>query len=140
MEKLNLQIPKIEKHIGLTNSLLDSIQHDLEQSEANKKRKEQENIQRQIQLNEMIQKIVENTAYLPEMVGLIRKNNEINEEMLELFNEMTNVLKAKNAEEAKSIVMDVVEKAKNTKDALDAMSSLLTYGKLLIKLVFPDSN
>ncbi|MDF2039856.1 hypothetical protein P2R12_23220 [Cytobacillus oceanisediminis] len=101
--------------------------------------KEEQRIQREVQLNEMIQQIVANTAYLPEMVGLIRKNNEINEEMLGLFQEMTEVLKAQTVEEAEGIVKSVVGKAQETNDALDAMSGLLSYGKLLIKLMFPES-
>lgn len=94
--------------------------------------------QREIQLNQMIQQIVENTAYLPEMVGLVRKNNEINEEMLALFQEMTDVMKAQTPEEAEGIIKNVVSKAMETNDALDAASGLLNYGKLLYKFVFPE--
>lgn len=103
-----------------------------------KELKEEQRIQREVQLNDMIQQIVANTAYLPEMVGLIRKNNKVNEEMLGLFQEMTGVLKAQTVEEAEGIVKTVVGKAQETNDALDAMSGLLNYGKLLIKLAFPD--
>ena len=104
-----------------------------------KELKAQEKEAREIQLINMIQQVVVNTAYLPEMVGLIRKNNEVNEEMLELFQEMTSILKAQSKEEAEKIVLNVIEKAKNTNDALDAMTSLLNYGKILINLVFTDS-
>lgn len=101
--------------------------------------KERVKEQREIQLNQMIQQIVENTAYLPEMVGLVRKNNEINEEMLTLFQEMTEVMKAQTPEEAEGIIKNVVAKAMETNDALDAASGLLNYGKLLMKFAFPEA-
>ncbi|UAL53501.1 hypothetical protein [Metabacillus dongyingensis] len=100
--------------------------------------KQQAKEQREIQLNQMIQQIVENTAYLPEMVGLVRKNNEVNEEMLALFQEMTEVMKAQTPEEAEGIIKNVVTKAMETNDALDAASGLMNYGKLLLKLMFPE--
>ncbi|PWW20217.1 hypothetical protein DFO73_11631 [Cytobacillus oceanisediminis] len=119
--------------------MLDRINRLKEMERQEQELKQQQKEQREMQLNEMIQQIVANTAYLPEMVGLIRKNNEINEEMLGLFQEMTEVLKAQTVEEAEGIVKTVVGKAQETNDALDAMSGLLSYGKLLIKLMFPES-
>ncbi len=117
---------------------LNALEQELAKQRKYKEAKEFERVQREVHLNEMTQQIVQNTAFLPEMVGLIRKNNEVNEEMLALFHEMTNLLKARTKEEAEDIVKDVVGKAKDTNDALDAMSGLLSYGKILIKLMFPE--
>ncbi|MGG6362658.1 hypothetical protein ACQ5SI_26285 [Peribacillus frigoritolerans] len=124
---------KVMEAIANSNRLKDIEKHE-------QQLKEQEKEMRDQQLLKLVEQIMKNTAYLPEMVGLVRKNNEINEGMLELFKEMTNVLRAQSQEEAQNIVLDVVEKAKNTNDALEAMSGLLNYGKLLINLVFPDSD
>lgn len=91
---------------------------------------------REIELNKLVSQVVENTAYLPQIVNLIRKNNEINTEMLELFKEINEVLKAKNKEEAESIIKSVVLKAKDLNDGVAAMSSLINYGTMLIKFMF----
>lgn len=125
-------------YMGIDNSM-EELNQEIVKSLAEKEAKEQERVEREVELNKLTKQIVQNTAYLPELVGLIRKNNEVNEEMLDLMKEMTDVLKAQTVEEAESVVKDIVTKAKDTKDGLDAMSGLLSYGKLLIKLMFPES-
>ncbi|BDG37254.1 hypothetical protein [Saccharococcus caldoxylosilyticus] len=144
ISNLKINIPEIQKPVlkmpEIDISAITKVTKEIEQKHREIAIKQQEKEEREKQLLLLVEQIMKNTAYLPEMVGLIRKNNEINEEMLELFKEMTNVLKAQTEEEAKGIVMDIIEKAKNTNDALDAISGLINYGKLLIKLMFPESN
>ncbi|MGP4071298.1 hypothetical protein ACTWQB_01940 [Piscibacillus sp. B03] len=130
------------ERLNLHDSTYKSLEHAnkvLDKYNSERIAKEQAREQREIQLNQMIEQIADNTAFLPEMVGLIRKNNELNEEMLDLYKEMMNVMKAESKEEAENMVMDVVEKAKNTNDSLNAMSNLMNYGRVLIKLMFPES-
>ncbi|TYS87501.1 hypothetical protein [Rossellomorea aquimaris] len=111
----------------------------MREMQRNKLLKEQEAEQREIEMHEMTKQIAENTSHLPDMVGLIRKGNEVNEEILELYKEMMNVTKAQTVEEAESVIKKVVSKAQDTNDAIETMSSLINYGKMLLKLSFPDS-
>lgn len=101
-----------------------------------KEQKEQEAIKREVELNEMTKQIVENTSHLKEMVDLIRDNNKVNEEILELYKEMLNVTKAQSEEEAKNIVWEVAEKAKQSNEAISSVTGLLKFGELLIGTMF----
>jgi membrane-associated HD superfamily phosphohydrolase len=130
----------------MTNNLMDSInnvnnhfrklENQMAETMALKVQKEQDAMQRDIQLNEMTKQIVKNTSVLPEMVGLIRENNKINIEMLELHKEMLNVLKAQTEEEAKNIVWDVAEKAKKANETISSVMSLMKFGMKLVETMF----
>lgn len=62
-------------------------------------------------------------------LGLIRKNNNINKEML-------NVTTAQTEKEAKNIIWDVAEKAKSLNQNISAISSLMKYGEAIINTIF----
>jgi hypothetical protein len=134
--KLNTDILSSVQPVPITANLnMEKMIESVNESKRMERLKQQEKEERELQLLEIVQQIMKNTAYLPEMVGLIRKNNEVNEEMLELYKEMTNVLKAQTEEEAEGIFTSVIERAKNTKDAIDAIVALSGYGKLLLQFL-----
>ncbi|WP_010530930.1 hypothetical protein [Lentibacillus jeotgali] len=129
---------KIDEGVANASNRLNQANQAFQEMQEVKRLKEQAKEERELELNNMIEQVVKNTSFIPEMVGLVRKNNEINEEVLELYKDMANVLKAETKDEAESKVLEIADKAKTTKDSLDTVTGLVNYGKVLIKLMFPE--
>ena len=67
-----------------------------------------------------------------QMVELIRRNNEINKDLFDLFQELNTIMVANNEEEAKGILTKVLEKAVSINDGYGALSSLAAHGKKML--------
>ncbi|QKY70551.1 hypothetical protein [Lentibacillus sp. CBA3610] len=115
------------------NSQMKRLEEDMNRINEDKARKEQEAIQRDKERTKYARQTAENTRHIPEMINLIREGNEINREALELYKEMLNVIKAATEEEAKGMVNDIAEKAKNANENVSTVVSLYNYGRALIK-------
>jgi hypothetical protein len=70
-----------------------------------------------------------------QMVELIRRNNEINKDLFDLFQELNTIMVANNEEEAKGILTKVLEKAVSLNDGYGALSSLAAHGEVLYQFV-----
>jgi len=70
-----------------------------------------------------------------QMVELIRRNNEINKDLFDLFQEMNTIMVANNEEEAKGILTKVLEKAVTINDGVGALTSLAAHGEMLYQFV-----
>ncbi|MFK4308438.1 hypothetical protein ABH957_003114 [Bacillus sp. RC242] len=102
---------------------------------------EEQRLVKQIQTNsfEYLEQIVENTQVINEIISLLRKNNEINERTFELFQEVFTVITAETPEQVDGILKNVMNKANQANEDLGTIQAILGYGKMIAKLIFPDS-
>jgi len=120
-------------NIRHVNSQMKRLEEDMKRINRDKARREQEAIQRDKERTEYARQTAENTRHIPDMISLIREGNEINRAALELYKEMLNVTKAETEEEAKGMVNDIADKAKNANENVSTVVSLYNYGHALIK-------
>jgi hypothetical protein len=85
---------------------------------------------------ETLEVIKEIRDAMPDIINLIRVNNEINIGLFELYQEMNKIMVSNTKEEAENIFFTVITKSKDIKDGIDAATGLFTYGKALILQVF----
>jgi hypothetical protein len=85
---------------------------------------------------ELLQSVKEIKDFIPEIMSLVRQNNQVNKELFALYQEMNTIMIANSKEEAENIFFTVITKLKDTKDGIDAATGLFTYGKALIMKAF----
>ncbi|MEX3746496.1 hypothetical protein [Lysinibacillus xylanilyticus] len=134
-----LDIPKfIESNQNLraavinTNAHFDDIYNQIKETN-------REKYQREVESHEALLKIADNTHGINDLVSLVRQGNEINQQTFDLLQEMQTIMTAQNQEEAESIFRKVLDKANQTKEGIETIQSLIGYGKMLGKLIFPES-
>lgn len=118
---------------------MDRFVKSMKQKREQEEREKRESVQREVDMVNYLKNINENTAGITELVNVMRQNNEINEEALELHKEMLDIIKSQTVEEAKSIFRKVISKANETKAAVDTILWLTKYGRALINIVFKNS-
>lgn len=103
---------------------------------------EEEMLKKQMQTKslEYLEQIAENTQGINEIISLVRKNNEINERTFELFQEVFTVITAETPEQADGILRNVMNKANQANEDWGTIQAIIGYGKMLGKLIFPDSD
>ena len=103
---------------------------------------EEKRLEKQMQTKslEYLEQIAENTQGINEIISLVRKNNEINERTFELFQEVFTVITAETPEQADGILRNVMNKANQANEDWGTIQAIIGYGKMLGKLIFPDSD
>ncbi|MEI2358994.1 hypothetical protein [Priestia megaterium] len=109
-----------------------------ESIERNRLKAEQVQID-QLQSSKNIESTLEDIKNsMPEIISLVRENNDTSKEMFTLFQEMNTIMTAQSEEEAKNILETVTEKAQNISDKGEAAKNLYSYGKFLFMCVKED--
>lgn len=94
--------------------------------------------QREIESHEALLQIADNTKGIQELVSLVREGNEINHQTFELIQQLLTIMTAQTPDEGETIIREVINTAAQTNEDLDTIQTLIGYGKMLFKLVFPD--
>ena len=94
---------------------------------------------REIESHEALLQIAENTKGIKELVSLVRDGNEINKQTFELIQKLQTIMTAETQEEGETIIREVLDTANQANEDIETIQSLLSYGKMLIGLCFPDS-
>lgn len=84
---------------------------------------------------EVLQSINENTANLYTMVELINKNNENQDELIELLTEILSLAKAKSKEEADTLFKKIMGKINETADNVDTMIKVVGWATAVYNMV-----
>ncbi|MGE1112169.1 hypothetical protein ACQJ0K_10435 [Priestia megaterium] len=105
-----------------------------------RKQREAEQVQiEQLQSSKNIESTLEDIKNsMPEIISLVRENNDTSKEMFALFQEMNTIMTAQSEEEAKNILETVTEKAQHISDKGEAAKNLYSYGKFLFMCVKED--
>ncbi|MBY0196403.1 hypothetical protein H7U05_03675 [Priestia megaterium] len=120
------------------NEMMENRKRMLEEIAENKRRSDQVQID-QLQSSKNIEKALEDIQNsMPEIISLVRENNDTSKEMFALFQEMNTIMTAQSEEEAKHILETVTEKAQNISDKGEAAKNLYGYGKFLFMCVKED--
>ncbi|MEK5331876.1 hypothetical protein [Lysinibacillus sp. FSL W8-0992] len=98
-----------------------------------------EKYQREVENHKALLKIADNTKGINELISLVRQGNDINKEAFALLQEMQTIMTAQSPEEAETIFHEVMGKATQAKENIDTLQSLIGYGKMLGKIIFPES-
>lgn len=101
----------------------------------NRKRAEQI----QIEQRDYLKAVSEDVKGIGEIISLVRKNNEINEQTFQLLQEVLTIITAETPEEANNILGNVVETANKANETWGTIQAIISYGKMLGKLTFPES-
>lgn len=94
------------------------------------------NIEREEEKVQLLRDIKESNF---QVVELVRKNNEINKELFDLFQELNTIMVANSEVEANNILGNVVETANKANETWGTIQAIISYGKMLGKLTFPES-
>lgn len=86
---------------------------------------------------EVLQSINENTANLYTMVELINKNNEKQDELIELFTEILSLAKVKSKADADTLFKKIMGKINDTTDNVDTMIKLVGWATAVYNMVQP---
>lgn len=84
---------------------------------------------------EVLQSINENTANLYTMVELINKNNENQDELIELMAEILSLAKAKSKADADTLFKKIMGKINNTTDNVDTMIKVVGWATAVYNMV-----
>lgn len=93
----------------------------------------------QIEQRDYLKAISEDVKGINEIIALVRKNNEINEQTFQLLQEVLTIITAETPEEANNILGNVVETANKANETWGTIQAIISYGKMLGKLTFPES-
>ncbi|WP_458106278.1 hypothetical protein [Bacillus sp. PK5-004] len=96
--------------------------------------------QREEESHEALLQIAENTKGIEQIISLVRKNNEINEQTFQLLQEVFTVITAETPEQADGILRSAMDKANQANESWGTIQTVIGYGKMLGKLTFPESN
>ena len=120
------------------NEMMENRRKMLEEIAENRRKAEQVQID-QLQSSKNIESTLEDIKNsMPEIISLVRENNDTSKEMFALFQEMNTIMTAQSEEEAKNILETVTEKAQNISDKGEAAKNLYSYGKFLFICVKED--
>ncbi len=139
-------MPKIDLSTTshLTNSLADSIaanQREMERSmqavQRERERKEAAEAAYREEAIRSLRAIEQNTANLYTLVDLISKNNEQQEELIEIIAEVLSIAKAKTKEEAESKFRKVMDKITKTVEDGETLGKIATFATTVWTLAQP---
>lgn len=131
----NIVLPKIDVGAA-TRQMAASIDRDMRLiAEANAAKH-----QRELEIHEATLRIADNTQGINDLVSLVRQGNEIHQQTFALLQEMQTIMTAQSPEEAETILRQVLNKATQANEDFSTIQSLIGYGKMLGKLIFPDSS
>lgn len=119
----------------INDKFLKQQQNMLDHISENFRRKAEREVRMHELAEEQVELLKEIKDAFPEMLGLIRKNNEINKELFDLFQELNTIMVAQNEEEAQGILEKVVGKAALLNDGADAIKSLYEHGQMLVAFI-----
>ena len=74
------------------------------------------------------------------MVSLVREGNQINEKTFELIQKLHTIMTVETQEEGETIIREVLDTANQASEDFETIKTLIGYGKMLLKLVFPDAD
>lgn len=133
-----LDIPKfVESNKNLnaaiknTNAHLNEIYNQVQETNRAK-------FQREAESHEALLQIAENTSGIKELVSLVREGNEINHKTFELIQQLQTIMTAQTPQEGETILREVINTASQANEDFETIQTLIGYGKMLFKLVFPD--
>ncbi|MFC8561025.1 hypothetical protein [Peribacillus frigoritolerans] len=92
-----------------------------------------------IEQRDYLKEISADVKGINEIIALVRKNNEINEQTFQLLQEVLTIITAETPEEANNILGNVVETANKANETWGTIQAIISYGKMLGKLTFPES-
>lgn len=118
-----------------TSKQIEKQQEMANQIAENRRRRDQV----QLESRDYLKQISENTKGISEVIDLVRKNNKINEDTFQLFQQVLTVIIAETPEQADGIIRNVMNKANQANEDWGTIQIILEYGKMLGKLTFPDS-
>lgn len=128
----------------LANSVADSIaanQCEMERSmqavQRERERKEAEEAAYREETIRSLRAIEQNTANLYTLVDLISKNNEQQEELIEIIAEVLSIAKAKTKEEAESKFREVMDKITKTVKDGETLGKIATFATTVWTLAQP---
>ncbi|KYG33430.1 hypothetical protein AZF06_21535 [Priestia endophytica] len=93
----------------------------------------------QIEQRDFLKEISADVKGINEIIALVRENNEINEQTFKLLQEVLTIITAKTPEEANDILGNVVDTANKANETWGTIQAIISYGKMLGKLTFPES-
>ncbi|MGW6666332.1 hypothetical protein [Peribacillus sp. NPDC055009] len=93
----------------------------------------------QIEQRDYLKEISADVKGINEIIALVRKNNEINEQTFQLLQEVLTIITAETPEDANNILGKVVETANKANETWGTIQAIISYGKMLGKLTFPES-
>lgn len=114
-----------------TNAHLNEIYNQIQETNRAK-------FQREVESHEALLQIAENTSGIKELVSLVREGNEINHKTFELIQYLQTIMTAQTPQEGETILREVINTANQANEDFETIQTLIGYGKMLFKLVFPD--
>lgn len=114
-----------------TNAHLNEIYNQIQETNRAK-------FQREVESHEALLQIAEITSGIKELVSLVREGNEINHKTFELIQHLQTIMTAQTPQEGETILREVINTANQANEDFETIQTLIGYGKMLFKLVFPD--
>lgn len=131
LKNLNLEEIALEDVTRKINADMGVIQSANEEIRERNERQER----REIERNEYLKKIEENTKFLVDIHLIISENNDKQDEILNIIKESLDMLKAKDQKEAESMYRNVMNKAKNVVDDAETLHKLFIKIKGIFDMV-----
>ncbi|MEK4130186.1 hypothetical protein NYE67_10920 [Solibacillus sp. FSL W8-0474] len=134
----NLDIPKFVESRNNLNTALKNTNTQINEIYTQLIETNRAKHQREVESHEALIQIAENTKGIKELVSLVRDGNEINKQTFELIQKLQTIMTAETPEEGETIIREVLDTANQANEDFETIQTLIGYGKMLFKLVFPD--
>ncbi|MCM1564798.1 MAG: hypothetical protein NC238_02365 [Dehalobacter sp.] len=131
IELQKLEIPRLELNTNLMNTINDSMR---EREEAITREKQEEREHREAVLA-ALQGIEKNTSGISELILLVSKNDEKQDEIFDLLVEVLSIAKAKDKEEAESIYRKVMKKIGDFSGDIETIQKLFGWAGIIFSMV-----
>ena len=118
--------------VNVNNRINDAYNQIIESNQAKDKRDKESHA--------ALLQIAENTEGIKELVSLVREGNQINEKTFELIQKLHTIMTVETQEEGETIIREVLDTANQASEDFETIKTLIGYGKMLLKLVFPDAD
>ena len=133
-----LDIPKFAESRQNLNLAINNTNAQLNEIYSQMQERNRIKFQREEESHEALLQIAENTKGIKDLVSLVREGNEINKQTFELIQKLQTIMTAETPEEGETIIREVLDTANQANEDFETIQTLIGYGKMLFKLVFPD--